>query len=50
MDIAVQRRYGAVFGAFGESEERSRRAAELSRQIAASARDGLGNVALEPGD
>lgn len=50
MDIAAQRRYGAAFGALGEFEERSRRVAELSRQIAALARDGLGNGALKPGD
>lgn len=50
MDIAAQRRYGAVFGALGEFEQRSRRVAELSRQITALARDGLGNGALKPGD
>ncbi|MEV0690682.1 N-6 DNA methylase [Streptomyces sp. NPDC050388] len=50
MDIAVQRRYGAVFGALREFEERSRRVAELSRQIAALARDGVSNGALKPGD
>ncbi|MFF3932537.1 N-6 DNA methylase [Streptomyces hirsutus] len=50
MDIAAQRRYGAVFGALREFEERSRRVAELSRQIAALARDGLSNGALKPGD
>ncbi|GAB2793898.1 hypothetical protein GCM10027073_27780 [Streptomyces chlorus] len=50
MDIAAQRRYGAAFGALREFEERSRRVAELSRQIAALARDGLGNGALKPGE
>ncbi|PWI09061.1 hypothetical protein DIZ27_18990 [Streptomyces sp. NWU339] len=50
LDVAVQRLYETVFGALGESEERSRRAAELSRQIALLARDGLGNGALKPGD
>ncbi|WP_331449189.1 N-6 DNA methylase [Streptomyces prasinus] len=50
MDIAAQRRYGAAFGALREFEERSRRVAELSGQIAALARDGLANGALKPGD
>ncbi|GAA3504729.1 N-6 DNA methylase [Streptomyces prasinosporus] len=50
MDIAAQRRYGAAFHALREFEERSRRVAELSRQIAALARDGLSNGALRPGD
>ncbi|CAL9637704.1 hypothetical protein SUDANB15_06232 [Streptomyces sp. enrichment culture] len=50
MDIAAQRRYGAAFHALREFEERSRRVAELSRQIAALARDGLSNGALKPGD
>ncbi|GAA2257160.1 N-6 DNA methylase [Streptomyces atrovirens] len=48
MDIAAQRGYGAAFHALREFEERSRRVAELSRQIAALARDGLGNGALKP--
>ncbi|MEV5550621.1 N-6 DNA methylase [Streptomyces sp. NPDC052309] len=50
MDITAQRRYGAAFHALREFEERSRRVAELSRQIAALAREGLGNGALKPGD
>ncbi|MFD7699961.1 N-6 DNA methylase [Streptomyces caelestis] len=49
MDITAQRGYGAAFHALREFEERSRRVAELSRQIAALARDGLGNGALKPG-
>ncbi|MFF9489113.1 N-6 DNA methylase [Streptomyces sp. NPDC014676] len=48
MDITAQRGYGAAFHALREFEERSRRVAELSRQIAALARDGLGNGALKP--
>ncbi|MGC2996930.1 N-6 DNA methylase [Streptomyces sp. G35A] len=50
MDITAQRRYGAAFHALREFEERTRRVAELSRQIAALARDGLSNGALKPGD
>lgn len=50
MDITAQRRYGSVFHALREFEERSRRVAELSGQIAALARDGLSNGALKPGD
>ncbi|WP_077798639.1 N-6 DNA methylase [Streptomyces sp. JHA26] len=49
MDITAQRGYGAAFHALREFEERSRRVAELSRQIAALARDGLSNGALKPG-
>lgn len=49
MDITAQRGYGTAFHALREFEERSRRVAELSRQIAALARDGLGNGALKPG-
>ncbi|MHC5902418.1 N-6 DNA methylase [Streptomyces sp. S6] len=48
MDIAEQRRYGATFRALQEFEERARRVAELSKQAAALARDGLGNGALSP--
>ncbi|MFI9263384.1 N-6 DNA methylase [Streptomyces werraensis] len=48
MDISVQRRYGSAFRALREFDERSRRVAELSRQIAMLARDGLGNGALRP--
>ncbi|MFJ8344811.1 N-6 DNA methylase [Streptomyces sp. NPDC094153] len=48
MDIAEQRRYGAAFRALQEFEERARRIAELSRDAAALARDGLANGALEP--
>ncbi|MEV0218181.1 N-6 DNA methylase [Streptomyces sp. NPDC050704] len=48
MDITGQRRYGAVFRALQEFEERSRRVAELSREVASLARDGLGNGALTP--
>ncbi|MEU9385986.1 N-6 DNA methylase [Streptomyces sp. NPDC048279] len=48
MDIAEQRRYGAAFRALQEFEERARRVAELSKQAAALARDGLGNGALSP--
>ncbi|MDC2953035.1 N-6 DNA methylase [Streptomyces gilvifuscus] len=50
MDIAQQRRYGAAFRALQEFEERVRRVAELSKQAAALARDGLGNGALSPGE
>ncbi|MGW9396346.1 N-6 DNA methylase [Streptomyces sp. NPDC055642] len=50
MDIAAQRRYGSAFRALREFEERSRRVAELSRKIAALARDGLTNGALRPHD
>ncbi|MEZ3178727.1 SAM-dependent methyltransferase [Streptomyces pimonensis] len=49
MDITAQRGYGAAFHALREFEERSRRVAELSRQITELARDGLGNGALKPG-
>ncbi|WP_432055313.1 N-6 DNA methylase [Streptomyces sp. bgisy022] len=48
MDITTQRRYGAAFRALREFEERARRIAELSRQIAALAQDGLSNGALAP--
>ncbi|MDQ1029701.1 hypothetical protein QF035_007283 [Streptomyces umbrinus] len=48
MDITGQRRYGAAFRALQEFEERSRRLAELSRDVASLARDGLGNGALAP--
>ncbi|MFI8093481.1 N-6 DNA methylase [Streptomyces sp. NPDC086080] len=48
MDIGTQRRYGSAFRALREFEERSRRVAELSRQIAALAQDGLSNGALRP--
>ncbi|WP_329139807.1 N-6 DNA methylase [Streptomyces sp. NBC_00670] len=50
MDIDEQRRYGAAFRALREFEERAGRVAELSREAAALARDGLGNGALRPGD
>ncbi|MFI1388445.1 N-6 DNA methylase [Streptomyces griseoaurantiacus] len=50
MDLEEQRRYGAAFRALREFEERSRRVAELSREVTALARDGLGNGALRPGD
>ncbi|WPP33154.1 N-6 DNA methylase [Streptomyces sp. CL7] len=50
MDIDAQRRYGSAFRALREFEERSRRVAELSRQIAALAQDGLSNGALRPQD
>jgi N-6 DNA methylase len=50
MDITGQRRYGAAFRALQEFEERSRRLAELSRDVASLARDGLGNGALTPGN
>ncbi|MBU5945641.1 N-6 DNA methylase [Streptomyces griseoincarnatus] len=50
MDIDAQRRYGSAFRSLREFEERSRRVAELSRQIAALAQDGLGNGALRPQD
>ncbi|MEU6259189.1 N-6 DNA methylase [Streptomyces sp. NPDC047043] len=50
MDIAEQRRYGAAFRALQEFEERARKVAELSKQAAALARDGLGNGALAPED
>ncbi|MEU0243409.1 N-6 DNA methylase [Streptomyces sp. NPDC006235] len=48
MDITEQRRYGAAFRALQEFEERARRVAELSRDVTALARDGLGNGALAP--
>jgi hypothetical protein len=48
MDVSAQRRYGFAFRALREFEERSRRVAELSRQIGALAREGLGNGALRP--
>ncbi|MDW8804197.1 N-6 DNA methylase [Streptomyces scabiei] len=48
MDIAQQRRFGAVFRALQEFEERARRVTELSREAATLARDGLGNGALIP--
>lgn len=48
MDLAAQRRYGAAFNALEEFEERSRRVAELTRQAAELARDGLGNGTLTP--
>ncbi|MEU9223809.1 N-6 DNA methylase [Streptomyces massasporeus] len=48
MDITEQRRYGAAFRALQEFEERARRVAELSRDAATLARDGLGNGALAP--
>ncbi|MGW6487390.1 N-6 DNA methylase [Streptomyces sp. NPDC055056] len=48
MDITEQRRYGAAFRALQEFDERARRVAELSRDVAALARDGLGNGGLGP--
>ncbi|CAL9379907.1 hypothetical protein SUDANB1_01043 [Streptomyces sp. enrichment culture] len=48
MDITEQRRYGAAFRALQEFEERARRVVELSRDVTALARDGLGNGALAP--
>lgn len=48
MEIAEQRRYGVVFRALGEFEERARRLAELSKEAAALARDGLSSGALAP--
>ncbi|MBD9703185.1 N-6 DNA methylase [Streptomyces sp. ID01-12c] len=48
MDIAEQRRYGTAFRALQEFEKRARRVTELSREVAALARDGLGNGALAP--
>jgi predicted DNA-binding transcriptional regulator AlpA len=48
MDITEQRQYGAAFRALQEFEERARRVVELSRDVAALARDGLGNGALAP--
>jgi hypothetical protein len=48
MDIAEQRRYGAVFRALQEFEERARRMAELSKEAATLARDGLSSGALTP--
>ncbi|MFJ3207539.1 HsdM family class I SAM-dependent methyltransferase [Streptomyces flaveolus] len=50
MDIAEQRRYGTAFRRLQEFEERARRVAELSKQAAELARDGLGNGALAPGE
>lgn len=48
LDIAEQRRYGVAFRALQEFEERTRRVAELSREAATLARDGLGNGSLTP--
>ncbi|KAB1980797.1 N-6 DNA methylase [Streptomyces triticiradicis] len=48
MDIIEQRRYGSAFRALQEFEERARRVVELSRNVAALARDGLDNGALAP--
>lgn len=48
MDITEQRRYGAAFRALQEFEERARRVVELSRDVTALAKDGLGNGALAP--
>ncbi|MFJ6071700.1 class I SAM-dependent DNA methyltransferase [Streptomyces sp. NPDC093065] len=48
MDIAEQRHYGTAFRRLQEFEERARRVAELSRQAAELARDGIGNGALQP--
>ncbi|MEV7724855.1 N-6 DNA methylase [Streptomyces sp. NPDC087917] len=48
LDIEEQRRYGKAFGALQEFEERMRAVAELSRQAADLARDGLANGALSP--
>ncbi|MFI0542712.1 N-6 DNA methylase [Streptomyces sp. WSLK1-3] len=48
MDITEQRRYGAAFRALQEFGERARRVAELSRDVTALARDGLGSGALAP--
>jgi hypothetical protein len=48
MEIAEQRRYGAAFRALQEFEERARRMAELSKEAAALARDGLSSGALTP--
>ncbi|WP_069761034.1 N-6 DNA methylase [Streptomyces sp. LUP47B] len=48
MDITEQRRYGAAFRALQEFEERARRVVELSRDVTALARNGLGNGALAP--
>ncbi|MBZ6114592.1 MULTISPECIES: N-6 DNA methylase [Streptomyces] len=48
MDIAEQRHYGTAFRRLQEFEERARRVAELSRQAAELARDGIGNGALRP--
>ncbi|MFF8726464.1 class I SAM-dependent DNA methyltransferase [Streptomyces sp. NPDC015171] len=50
MDLAEQRRYGAAFRALEEFEERARRIAEITRQAAELARDGLGNGTLTPRD
>ncbi|MFD5748203.1 N-6 DNA methylase [Streptomyces sp. NPDC127033] len=48
MDIVGQRRYGAAFRALQEFEERARRVAVLSQDVAVLARDGLGRGALAP--
>ncbi|KOU89554.1 MULTISPECIES: N-6 DNA methylase [unclassified Streptomyces] len=48
MEIEAQRRYGRAFNAIQEFEERVREAADLGRQAAELARDGLGNGALMP--
>lgn len=48
MEISEQRRYGAAFRMLQEFEERARRVAELSRDAAALARDGLDNGSLIP--
>ncbi|QIK06140.1 N-6 DNA methylase [Streptomyces sp. ID38640] len=49
LDIEEQRRYGRAFRALQEFEERLRTVAELGREAADLARDGLGNGALAPG-
>ena len=46
--IEEQRRYGAVFRALHEFEDRTRQLAELSGQATALAREGLTNGALNP--
>lgn len=48
MAIAEQRRYGAAFRALREFEELTRRMAELSKEAATLARDGLSSGALAP--
>jgi predicted DNA-binding transcriptional regulator AlpA len=48
MAIAEQRRYGAAFRALREFEELTRKMAELSKEAATLARDGLSSGALAP--
>ena len=48
MDVAEQRRYGAVFRTLDEFEQQTKRVAELVSQVVRLAREGLTNGALVP--